>query len=75
MSVLPCRDFVFPHGATQSPAGWDRLTTILTAGGHRCATPDLPTGHPEWSTADYVRAIRRQVPAEFDAGLAVRHLA
>ncbi|AIJ21846.1 alpha/beta hydrolase [Amycolatopsis methanolica 239] len=66
-------DFVVRHGTTQSPAGWDSLTTILTARSHRRASPDLPSGHPEWGAADCMRAVRGPVPAEFDRPVVATH--
>lgn len=66
-------DFVFVHGTTQSPAGWDRLAAVLRARGHIVTTVDLPTDQPELSVAGYARLAAGQTGPPQDRRVVVAH--
>jgi pimeloyl-ACP methyl ester carboxylesterase len=63
---------VLIHGTTQSPAGWDRLVSLLESRGHRSAAVDL-AGDGERSPADYAEAVAAQVPADMNGPVVVAH--
>lgn len=53
-------EFILVHGTTQSPAGWDRLASVLRGGGHNVTAIDLAASRPEWTVADYAREAAAQ---------------
>ncbi|HVV23907.1 MAG TPA: alpha/beta hydrolase [Pseudonocardiaceae bacterium] len=66
-------DFVLVHGTTQSPAAWDRLSTLLVDRGHRAVAVDLPVDQPDLLADDYARVAAEQVADDVREPVVVAH--
>lgn len=66
-------EFVLLHGATQSPAGWDRLVAALRRRGHRAVTVDFPVDRPGLLAADYARIAAEQTAGRVTEPVVVAH--
>lgn len=65
-------DFVFLHGTAQGPGGWQRLTNVLEARGHRTIAVDFPVDRPDMAARDYAAYAAGQV-TDMAAPIVVAH--
>ena len=65
--------FVLVHGAWHGSWCWERLETLLRAGGHRTVTMDLPVDDGAATFLDYRDAVLRVWPGEDDDIVLVGH--